>query len=512
MKKKLTLMITVFSLIGSLHRAKAQDMSASALVTPSASLCVAANQTVSISITNNDINPIDFSLNNCPVIVTVSGPISQSYTTVVSTGTLAASATQDVVITTGADFSTAGTYTIDANTALAGDLNPSNDAMMAVEVMVNALPNITIHATKTIICAGVIDTLTAHGAVTYTWTPGNYQTASISGTIHSNKTFTLTGTDANGCINEATQLITVNPLPTVTVNAPVICAGETATLTAGGADTYTWSTTAMTASISAAPGQTTDYTVTGTDANNCVNTATTSIAVNPIPTVTVNAPVICAGETATLTAVGADTYTWSTMATTASISASPGQTTDYTVTGTDANNCVNTATASISVSALPTLTIVASNTTMCIGSTETLTVSGASTYTWSNTGETTASISPSPTVTTNYTVTGVDANHCMNTDAITIVVNSCSSDIASNRITSTITLFPNPNNGSFTIKGTKELLDLRIFNELGQVVQSVSLTQETNYEVILSGLNKGIYFLIGGDTNTQIKQRIIISN
>ena len=200
------------------------------------------------------------------------------------------------------------------------------------------------------------------------------------------------------------------------------------------------------------------------------------------------------------------------MATTASISASPGQTTDYTVTGTDANNCVNTATASISVSALPTLTIVASNTTMCIGSTETLTVSGASTYTWSNTGETTASISPSPTVTTNYTVTGVDANHCMNTDAITIVVNSCSSDIASNRITSTITLFPNPNNGSFTIKGTKELLDLRIFNELGQVVQSVSLTQETNYEVILSGLNKGIYFLIGGDTNTQIKQRIIISN
>src|SRR6185312_8038347 len=183
MKKQLSI-IAVILFLGNFQSVKAQDMGASALVAPTSSICAAANQTVTITITNNDVNPIDFSINNCPVTVSISGPIAQSYTTVVSTGTLAASGTQNIMVTTVADFSTAGTYTIDANTTLAGDINSGNDAMASVDVTVNALPNVTISATKTTLCAGKRDTLTASGAVSYTWTPGNSHAISIKGVVN----------------------------------------------------------------------------------------------------------------------------------------------------------------------------------------------------------------------------------------------------------------------------------------------------------------------------------------
>lgn len=290
-----------------------------------------------------------------------------------------------------------------------------------VRVRVNPLPVVTTNTAA--ICIGQqTATLTAVGAQTYTWSTGAI-TAGITQSPAVATNYTVTGTDAHGCVNTATTTIAVNPLPMVTIaGSSTICVGQqTATLTAAGAQTYTWSTTATTASITLSPALTTNYTVTGTDANGCTNTATAGILVNTLPLVTANSSTICIGQqTATLTAAGAQTYTWSTTATTSSITLSPALTTNYTVTGTNANGCTNTATAGILVNTLPPVT--ASSSTICLGQqTATLTATGAQTYTWS-TNATTAGISPNPTITTTYTVTGTDANNCTNTATTGITV------------------------------------------------------------------------------------------
>ncbi|PCJ23048.1 MAG: hypothetical protein COA97_12460, partial [Flavobacteriales bacterium] len=110
------------------------------------------------------------------------------------------------------------------------------------------------------------------------------------------------------------NFITVSSLPTVTANtsANPICVGDPVTLTGGGATSYTWDNS-VTNGIAFNPSTTTFYTVTGTDANNCQNTDTITVFVNPLPTVTANASAnpICVGDPVTLTGGGgATSYSW----------------------------------------------------------------------------------------------------------------------------------------------------------------------------------------------------------
>ena len=299
-----------------------------------------------------------------------------------------------------------------------------------VTATVNTLPTVTVNSPA--ICQGQTATLTAGGAASYTWTPtddltisGNTATTTVVGT------YTVEGTDANGCKNTATATVTVNALPTVTVNSPAICQGETAELTAGGAVDYTWSPSTGLTITDATHGSTATtttagtWTVTGTDANGCTNTATATVTVNTLPTITVNSPTVCSGESATLTAGGAASYTW-TPADDLTISGNTATTTvagTYTVEGTDANGCKNTATATVTVNALPTVTV--NSPAVCQGETATLTAGGAASYTWTPADDLTISgNTAATTVAGTYTVTGTDANGCSNTATATVTVNT----------------------------------------------------------------------------------------
>ena len=239
-------------------------------------------------------------------------------------------------------------------------------------------------------------------------------------------------TDACSHTATASQVVTVDPIPTITVNAvaPTICVGQSSVLTAGGASTYTWSANAastINSTVTVTPPSSDTYTVTATSAAGCVNTNTVSVTVNPLPTVTAVASptTICSGQSSTLTAGGASTYTWSAnavSATTNTVSVSPGATDIFTVTATDANSCSNTATISVNVISSPTLVTSATPTLTCAGHADTISVSGATSYTWSaNAGSaTTSTVSVNPVVTTTYTVVG-DASGCTATE--TVVVN-----------------------------------------------------------------------------------------
>lgn len=224
-------------------------------------------------------------------------------------------------------------------------------------VTINPLPIVTASVSNTFICSGSPATLTAGGANTYTWNTSSTSSTTIeSPTV--NTSYTVTGTDVNGCENSAATSVTINPLPIVTaaITNTIICAGNTVTLTAGGANTYTWSTSSTGSTTIDSPTVNTSYTVTGSDGNGCENTASTNILINPLPniSITTSDSVICGlpfQGTATLTASGASSYTWSTSETGPGIAVSPSVNTVYTLTGMDTNGCENTAMITLSVNA-----------------------------------------------------------------------------------------------------------------------------------------------------------------
>jgi gliding motility-associated-like protein len=300
----------------------------------------------------------------------------------------------------------ATSYTV-TGTSAAGCTNTAVSTATVV-----ALPTVTVNSPT--VCSGSSVNLTAAGASTYTWNTGS--TANPLSVTPGATSYTVTGTSAAGCTNTVVSTVTVVALPTVTVNSPTVCSGSSVNLTATGASTYTWNTGSTANPLSVTPGAT-SYTVTGTSAAGCANTAVSTVTVVAKPTVTVNSPTVCSGSSVNLTAAGASTYTWNTGSTANPLSVTPGAT-SFTVTGTSAAGCTNTAVSTVTVVANPTVTV--NSPTVCAGSSVNLTAAGASTYTW-NTGSTTNPLSVTPGA-TSYTVTGTSAAGCTNTDVSTVTV------------------------------------------------------------------------------------------
>jgi hypothetical protein len=219
----------------------------------------------------------------------------------------------------------------------------SNTAVSTVTV--NTTPTITVNSG--VICSGNSFTITPGGASTYTYSGGS---AIVSPTA--NTSYSVTGTSAQGCVSSsaAVSTVTVNTTPTVTVNSGVICSGSSFTMVPSGASTYTYSG----GSAVVSPTANATYSVTGTSAQGCVssNAAVSSVTVNSLPSVNAasNTSLICVGQSASLTASGATTYTWNNSANSSVIVISPTVTTSYSVTGTDNNGCVNTASVTQAVS------------------------------------------------------------------------------------------------------------------------------------------------------------------
>ncbi|MBK9328690.1 MAG: T9SS type A sorting domain-containing protein [Sphingobacteriales bacterium] len=309
-------------------------------------------------------------------------------------------------------FQYPGTYTITLRAYKAGN----GSAPFSKTIRVKSKPTVTVNSPT--ICSGQTATLTANGATSYTWTGGLSGNPATTPALTSAATYTVTGT-ADGCSNTAVASVSVTALPTVTVNSPTICSGQTATLTAGGATSYTW-TGGLSGNPATTPALTgtATYTVTGT-AGGCSKTAVATVTVTPLPSVIVNSPTICSGQTATLTAGGATSYTW-TGGLTGNPATTPAlfSTTTYTVTGT-ASGCTNTAVATVSVSS--GLNVTVNSPTICAGQTATLTPNGATSYTWTGGLSGNPATTPALTTTTTYTVTGTTGG-CTGTAIATVTV------------------------------------------------------------------------------------------
>jgi gliding motility-associated-like protein len=300
-------------------------------------------------------------------------------------------------------------------------------ALQTVTVTVNPLPVVTASANPSPICIGLTTTLSAGGAVSYTWLPMATIGATVTDSPTANTTYTVFGLDAAGCPNFAVVSVSVLPTPTVSISASSasVCIGSSATLTANGAANYTWSPGATTGSVLVVnPTTATTYTLLG-DNGGCNNSTTVSVGVNPLPVVSAAASPtsLCAGLPVSLTGTGALNYTWSPGALTGSSTTdNPTTSTTYTLDGEDANGCIGQAFVTVSVNPLPTLTLTASQLTVCQGSSVSIAAAGANNYTWTPLGVNTVSVTDTPSATTIYTVNGEDANTCVGTETIQIAV------------------------------------------------------------------------------------------
>jgi hypothetical protein len=152
-----------------------------------------------------------------------------------------------------------------------------------------------------------------------------------------------------------TQSVNVQqPAPinlTTSSSNSVLCEGQTATLTVSGATTYSWSGGSATASIAVSPSVTTNYLVTGT-LNGCPSTATVTQVVSVFTLNASSSPtLLCEGETATLSASGALTYTWTGISSGSGVAVNPSITTVYTLNANNSDGCLKTTTLAVDVSA-----------------------------------------------------------------------------------------------------------------------------------------------------------------
>jgi gliding motility-associated-like protein len=169
---------------------------------------------------------------------------------------------------------------------------------------------------------------------------------------------------------------------------------------------------------------------TATNIHGCRDTATTTVNVYAIPVVKTGMDtLVCKGTGITLSANGANSYSWSPSAglscsNCANPVANPANATTYIVTGTTPQGCSSSDTIKVSVQ-YPFDMTVSRGDSLCKGSSLRMSASGASSYSWYPTEGLDQSNGPTtmamPNTTTNYRVIGSDDKGCFKDTAYVLV-------------------------------------------------------------------------------------------
>ncbi|MCF8451142.1 MAG: hypothetical protein K9G49_14810, partial [Taibaiella sp.] len=365
-------------------------------------------------------------------------------------------------------------------------------------ITVNELPAISAGSNVTI-CNGSSTVLSATGGTSYTWTPATALSCTACANPTANPTstitYTVTGTNANGCVNTATVMVSVNPLAATISGTASVCAGLTTALscsTIGG----TWTSTntgvanigLMSGLVSAIAAGTT--TISYILPTGCFTTRVVTVS----PAVTASATstnVNCNGGsngTIDLTPAGGTTpytYLWNGGVTTQDRTGLAAGT--YSVTVTDANGCTTTTSRTITQPATLTASATSTNVNCNGGANGTidLTVAGGTTaysYVWSN-GATTQDLSGLSAGT--YSVTVTDANGCTTTASRTITQPT----VLTATTASTNALCSGCNNGTAGVTPAGGTPAYTYLWNNGAITQNVTGLVAGNYSVTVTDAN-----------------------
>jgi trimeric autotransporter adhesin len=347
-----------------------------------------------------------------PAITGTTAFCSGASSTISATGGFASYLWNTSAVTSSISVTTAGTYTVTVTDAF------SCSATTSTPITVNPLPVPNITGTFAF-CQGSNTGITpGAGFASYLWNTG---AVTPTLTVSSANTYTVTVTDANGCTGSDSQVITVNPNPAPSITGvTAICQGANTIFTAPlGFSSYSWSTGAVSPTVSLNTAGT--YSVTVTDANGCSGSTSANLVVNPlpVPSITGNTTFCSGGNSNISVGNGFASYLWNTGAVTSSINVTASGT--YTATVTNGNGCTGSTNVAIVVNPLPAPNI-SGTFAFCQGASSIITPGpNYASYLW-NTG----AVSPSITVSSGntYTVTVTDANGCSNSDSQLITVNA----------------------------------------------------------------------------------------
>ena len=404
------------------------------------------------------------------------------------------------VLESDADLNFGSRYASEYYKGKLDDIGIWNRALTACEInqlyTASLLGDVESTADDTEVCEGEMVTLTGAGAATYSWDGDVIDDTPFSPPTGAT-TYIVIGVDDVGCIDTASIDILVNELPEVIASADEseVCEGDTITLSGDGATTYDWDEDVDDATPFTPPLGTTTYTVTGTDDNGCVNTASIDILVNELPTVTASADDIevCEGDMVTLTGDGAITYTWDGGAINATPHTPTLGTTTYTVTGTDDNGCENTASIDIIVYEAITITYVAEDEIFGDDGSIDITVTGgnpAYSFDWDNDGtgdfDDEEDLNDLPGGT--YIIVVEDEAGCSGTETIVVSTQLGIAELNLNGAT----VFPNPTSDKLTIQLDGEFI-YSLVSINGKILSTMKVTNQA--QLNLSEYTDGVYFL-----------------
>jgi hypothetical protein len=401
---------------------EASSSSGNVTVTANNTCGISAVQTLSVTVTSIPVQPGSISgsttvcsgSSNIYSITAVSG--ATSYTWTLPSGWSGTSTTNFIIATAGST----GNITVTANNSC------GSSSVQTLNVTVNPLPSaINTSNGPTTFCQGGSVTLTAGSNSSYAWSTGA-STQSIN--VSESGNYSVIVMNANGCTMASSAIsVTVNPLPNAIASASgstVFCTGDSVQLCANTAASYLWSNGKTTQCVYAKTIG--SYNVMITNADGCTSATSNSINVNvnnsPAPAINASGPTtFCQGGSVTLTVSTADSYLWSTGATSRSIVVTTSG--NYSVNVTNSNPCNGSGPSSLVVVAVnpaPSGVIsLSGSTTFCQGGFVTLTASAGNNYLWT-TGSTIQSIVL--TNSGNYGVTVINGSGCSATSVNTNVI------------------------------------------------------------------------------------------
>jgi len=347
------------------------------------------------------------------------------------------------------DGATTQTTTVTVSDTLSVVVTDANGCVLTdtIGVTLNPAPIVTLGADTTQ-CGGSVTLDAGNPGALFFW---SNSTSSQTTNITSSGTYYVDVLTQQGCPGSDTINVTINYQPVVNLGPDTSICLSTVILDAGNpGSTYLWSNSQTSQIVTVGSGT---YSVTVTDSSGCNDADTIVVTTNIPPVVTASQDTsICPGGTATLTATGAVSYLWSNNATVNPLSVTPSTSTSYYVTGTDANGCQ--ASDVVIVTMLPAANAqFIANVTGATGN-FTNQSTNAWTYNWNfgDASPTSNAQNPTHTYTANgtYTVTLTVTGAC-GTDTYTQVVTITEVGIEDADLANTLSIYPNPNDGHFTV-------------------------------------------------------------
>jgi hypothetical protein len=264
-------------------------------------------------------------------------------------------------------------------------------------------------------CNSQAITLNGSGAINYFWNQN--VSNGVPFTPTSNGTYLVTGFNANGCSQWDETNVTLGQLSINAGQDLSVCPGDTVTLNATGAQTYTW-TNAVTNNQPFVATQSGTYIATGVDGS-CTDTDTLQINVLPLPQINAgNDTVLCAGGLVTLNASGGQNYTWNNGIQNA-VPFTALSSATYIVTGFSPAGCANQDTLEVVANPVPNINA-GNDVSTCSGQAVVLSGIGGFNLQWNNGVQ--DGVPFYPTGNGTYIVTGMSNDGCYGTDTLNVSV------------------------------------------------------------------------------------------